>query len=547
MYINKHFVGIVSLISVVQMENGLEYRIDKLEKGPLQRFKNQNLLLKKFGEVGLQVYKAITGKRTTQELRKDLDMEPELFSNIIDYMQEAGMVKLAPSTSEEKTEKGTKGVEPSEEEVARDEAAPEAELAPEIGEAGKAPKGKKKTKPATKKVVEEEAVSPGGEIVPEEITPEEEIAPEEEISKEEPAEEGIEPELIEEEKPAKRKKLILKKEPEEAQEEEPESEEITPEEEIGPEEEISPEDEIAPEEEAVPKEEETPRKRKKKEEVSEEEISEEEKPGQEIEFSGLDEAPEEEGRSVEKTIRDKYGDIGLQVYTLIDGQRTAEEIMQETGLDEAKLVEILDFLDEQGIIKLEYPGGRGPEKTEDIAKKEVATEEFSPMVEEGGGKEVVADMSPVILPARAPVAIVKSVQLRAKTMLKYGDLGDKVLAAIDGKLDVVDLSLKLDMPLFKLMEILNFLRVEGGALLNIMPRTEVRRKYGDDGYSVFKKFGKEGLMLYELIGKELTIKQMSDKITTNKQLVFDMFLFIYEVLGIEMPINKDRLKSELGV
>lgn len=52
------------------MEKGADYRIVKLEKGPLQRFKNQNLLLKKYGEIGLQIYKAITGKRTATELRR---------------------------------------------------------------------------------------------------------------------------------------------------------------------------------------------------------------------------------------------------------------------------------------------------------------------------------------------------------------------------------------------------------------------------------------------------------------------------------------------
>jgi len=65
------------------MAKGSDYKIEKLEKGPLQRFKNQNLLLKKFGEVGLQVYKVITGKRTSEELRKDLDMEEEKFSEIL--------------------------------------------------------------------------------------------------------------------------------------------------------------------------------------------------------------------------------------------------------------------------------------------------------------------------------------------------------------------------------------------------------------------------------------------------------------------------------
>ena len=44
---------------MINMEKGVDYKIEKLEKGPLQRFKNQNLLLKKFGEVGLQSDRAV--------------------------------------------------------------------------------------------------------------------------------------------------------------------------------------------------------------------------------------------------------------------------------------------------------------------------------------------------------------------------------------------------------------------------------------------------------------------------------------------------------
>ena len=86
------------------MEKGVQYKIIKLEKGPLQRFKNQNLLLKKFGEVGLQVYRAINSKKTTADLQKDLTLEEELFTNIITYMEEAGMVDLVGSGDAKATE-----------------------------------------------------------------------------------------------------------------------------------------------------------------------------------------------------------------------------------------------------------------------------------------------------------------------------------------------------------------------------------------------------------------------------------------------------------
>ena len=80
-----------------------------------------------------------------------------------------------------------------------------------------------------------------------------------------------------------------------------------------------------------------------------------------------------------------------------------------------------------------------------------------------------------------------------------------------------------------------------------LSRTDVRSKYGDDGYAVYKRYGKEGLMLYELIGKEMSIQQMADKITKDKSTIIDMFVFIHQVLGIELPIDRDVLAKQLGL
>jgi hypothetical protein len=480
-----------------------DYKIEKLEKGPLQRFKNQNLLLKKFGEVGLQVYKVITGKRTAAELRKDLDMEDAKFNEILKYMEDAGMVKLVPLG-------GKAGPE-------EEETKPEEETVPE------------------EEIPEEEAPKPKRKPAAEEIAPE--IQPEEEEEapkpkKKPPAEEEIVPEEIQPEEEVPEEAPVRKKKPA------PEEEEIAPE--IQPEE----EEEAPKPKKKPPAEEEAPAEEAPAEEEGEKELAPEE-----ITFGG-EEAPEkaEEESPVEKIIRDKYGDIGVQVYTLIDGQRTAEEIMDETGLSEAKLVEILDFLDEQGIIKLEYPKGK-PEAAPVAEKPKEATEEFAPMIEgeEETEKTAVKDTSPVLLPAKAQVSITKWVQTRAKTMLRYGDAGDKMLSAIDGKKDVIDVALQLNLPLPRVMEMMNFAREEGGITIVPVDRAEVRKKYGEDGFSIYKRYGKEGLMLYELIGKELTIKEMAERVATDKAKVVDMFLFIYEVLGIEMPINKETLMKQLGL
>ncbi len=57
--------------------------------------------------------------------------------------------------------------------------------------------------------------------------------------------------------------------------------------------------------------------------------------------------------SVEKIIYDKYGKIGLIIYHSCDG-KNGTEIMKKTGVNKSKLVEVLDFLNEQGIIGLHH-------------------------------------------------------------------------------------------------------------------------------------------------------------------------------------------------
>ena len=483
------------------MAKGTDHNIKKLEKGPLQRFKNQNLILKKYGETGLRVYRGITGKRTVSELRKDLDIKKDLFDEVINYLQEAEMVELTPVGKEK----------PKKKEI--EEEIPEEEV--EIEEAPEEP------------VEVEEPVAEEIEI---EETPEEEITPEEDEIK--PI--GIELEEKTEEEPEEEEELEEKKE--EASEES--------EEEIEPVEEEKEEAEIEPIEEE-----------KEEEPVEEEEPPKEETPEEEPEeFEGIEEElpedEEEEGLTpIEKIIKNKYGDIGLQVYNLIDGQKTAEEIMNETGLSESKLIEILDFMDEQGIIKLDYPKSKektAPPPVSDETKKEEASA-FGPMVGEKVMPESVTIPMPVEIPVKSPVDIVKSVQFKTKLMLKFRDKGSKLFESIDGKRDVIELSLKYDIPLYLLYEMLEFMMENDMILMKPITRNEVKKKYGDDGYTVYKRYGRDGLMLYELIGKDLTIKQMADKVTKNYLKVIDMFLFIHEVLGIELPIDRDVLARQLGV
>jgi hypothetical protein len=530
------------------MAKGNEYRIKKIEKGPLQRFKNQNLLLKKFGETGIQVYKAITGKRSTEELKKDLGVEDSLFDQIISFMHDSGMIELEPVSGEAKVKKSALAPEPVEEpesvEPEPEEQSVEEKTLEELPPAEETDDDVRplEEKPARKKAKKAEEEMAFEEITPIDIEPEAQAA-DERVAKTRPS--------------ARRKKKVAEDEiePVEAEGEPPESEE-TPSEEPPPEE--------APEE--VPEEgkEEAPEEGK---EEAPEEGSEEPEKEEEISISAFEEekpaeSSENEMSPVEKIIFEKYGDLGLRAYSLIDGQRTAEEIMRETGLTEAKLVEMLDFMDEQGIIKLDYPKGQGAggaggaapsgfSSQQQAAPSEAGKKEeggFGPMIEgEDSLDEAKAIISPVETPIKAPLDIAKSLQMKVRIMLKYGDKGAKISESVDGKNDVLDISLKLNMPLYDVYDILRFMMESGMILMKPMSRADVRKKYGDDGYAVYKRYGKEGLMLYELIGKEMTIQQMADKITKDKAKIIDMFIFIHKVLGIELPIDRDMLAKQLGV
>ncbi|MFH1260417.1 MAG: hypothetical protein ABIJ10_03470 [Candidatus Micrarchaeota archaeon] len=548
-------------------ENSREYKIKKIEKGPLQRFKNQNLLLKKFGEIGLQIYKSITGKRTVSELRKDLGFDPGVFDQVLAYMQDAGMVELESITRITRSNKD----DVSDSSTISSEEEPEKDIANDEGE------------PSLADLPEDD------DIAPEEESPLEEAAhsvsvkggeDEEKSSEDEDIIfDDIEPiDVTETDSSDKTETDSSDKQTDSSHDSddgaEPERDDIEP---ITDDE--SNQDGL---DTAKNDPEESTDDQKDSGEGEIEIESENQGPGDQsdsdLELSSISDDLQDQTDSklspVEKIIFDRYGDLGLRVYSLIDGQRTAEEIMADTGLSETKLVEILDFMDEQGIIKLDYPkgskGGSGSKppptspggqafaqpppqqssyRSQSVQPQPSARKSaFVPMVEDDEKLDQVQTVpSPIESPVKAPLDIIRSVQAKAKLMLKYGDKGGKVFELINGKNDIIDITLKLDIPLYDIIETLAYMMENGMIIMKPLSRTDVRKKYGDDGYSVYKRYGKEGLMLYELIGKELTIRQMADKITKDKSNVIDMFIFIHRVLGIELPIDKDVLAKQLGL
>jgi DNA-binding Lrp family transcriptional regulator len=227
--------------------------------------------------------------------------------------------------------------------------------------------------------------------------------------------------------------------------------------------------------------------------------------------------------------------------------------MRETGVTEKTLIEMLDFMEKEGIIKLEHPGTKKPGSAPPSGKpsapsaKEVG---FAPMLEESttpekplGGEE--GKVFTLVVPHKLKGGMLREIQAKTNLMLKFKQPGVKVFEMINGSRDAVELSIKSGLPLYTVYEILKVLEKDGVVKLEPSVRTEIQRKYGEDGYSVYKRYGREGVMLYQLIGKDMDLRTMARQTSKDKERVVEIFMFIHKLLGIELPIDEDVLLERL--
>lgn len=276
--------------------------------------------------------------------------------------------------------------------------------------------------------------------------------------------------------------------------------------------------------------------------------------------------------SLEKLIYEKYGPVGIKVYNLIDGEKTAEEILNETHISEVKLVEILEFMDEHGIIKLEKP----EEKKADDAPS-APVEKFKPILEEEtdpaaaakaqkdsikppspplkkektehppSDVEEMIDIIPIDVPAHAPLSIAQKAELAGLLPLKFGRRGMDMFRLVDGKNDFVEIALQLHCSLFEIDDVLGFFGKKNFVSFAQLPREDIRKKYGDDGFSIYKKYGRDGVYLYELIGKEKSLRDIILLSKIEPKRAVEIFVFIHQVLGLDVPFDKDMIYRQLGI
>ena len=289
---------------------------------------------------------------------------------------------------------------------------------------------------------------------------------------------------------------------------------------------------------------------------------------------GAGEIDEESLSPLEKVLYRKHGAIGVKIYNLIDGEKTAEEILRETGVSEAKLVEVLEFMDEQGIIKLEKPeekkadeasGAEGegeedgkpareprfkpfvedapegrPFKAPDSPKKEEKKAE--PEIDEPGEDIVMVDV-----PAMAKMSVVQKAMMFAELSTKFSPAARRMFDLVDGKRDFVELSLSSGMSLFDVDAAMAYFGKKGFVTFRQLDRNEIKDRFGEDGFSIYKRFGRDGLLIYEMIGKEASLREIILKSKLEPDRAIDIFSFIHKVLGLDIPLDRDLIYRQIGL
>ena len=303
---------------------------------------------------------------------------------------------------------------------------------------------------------------------------------------------------------------------------------------------------------------------------------------------------------LEKVLYRKHGSIGVRIYNLIDGEKTAEEILRETGVSEAKLVEILEFMDEQGIIKLEKPaeekaapesrvgvgmdaneespgdskndeddGKTGGEGKGDEGEKPSREPRFKPIVEdvpEGkpfqppeipkkeekqAKKEEIEepgeDIVMVDVPALAHLSMLQKAMMFTELSTKFPSAARQLFDLVDGKRDFVALSLSTGMSMFDIDTAMAYFGKKGFITFRQLDRNEIRDRYGEDGFAIYKRFGREGLLIYEMIGKEASLRDIILKSRIEPDRAIDIFSFIHKVLGLDIPLDRDLIYRQIGL
>lgn len=252
--------------------------------------------------------------------------------------------------------------------------------------------------------------------------------------------------------------------------------------------------------------------------------------------------------SAEKKIYDRFGQLGIDVYRLLDQVATPSEIPSRLPIAEPELLEILEFLQKENIIELEKPE---EEKTEEAPPGEEAPTPSKELGKEAPPapteKEVVLPPRPILLPIKRSLGLFGKLKIEAELLRRFGQPGAHLFSLIDGERTTIKLAKISKYPLELIDRILDLLLENGAIDLHELTGEEIKERYGEEGLAICDVYGRDGVLIYELIDKRATIKEIIVASRVPPKRGVEIFAFIHKILGLEIPLDVHILYRQLGI
>jgi|GEM_PF-2535716 len=271
---------------------------------------------------------------------------------------------------------------------------------------------------------------------------------------------------------------------------------------------------------------------------------------------------------LEKKLYERFGEAGLNVYSLIDESKTPRDILNQTKMSEEELVKILEFMNAEGIIRLEKPKEamekpivKSPpapvekkeipvEPPKPVEKKEIPIEKPKP-IEQPKPTPLVApvtfDRNEIYIPTLTGVNLLTKLKTETDILRSYGNEGVKAFSLMNGKRTNVRIVKEIKIHPAHLDSLISSLAEKGLVKLKQLTPQEIKELYGEEGLVIYNKYKRDGILLYELIDKKATLKDIVKVSGIEPKLAVEIFAFIHKALGLEIPLDKELLYRQLGV
>ncbi|MEM3555180.1 MAG: hypothetical protein QXF56_00425 [Candidatus Micrarchaeia archaeon] len=270
---------------------------------------------------------------------------------------------------------------------------------------------------------------------------------------------------------------------------------------------------------------------------------------------------------LEKKLYERFGEAGLNVYSLIDELKTPRDILNQTKMSEEELVKILEFMNSEGIIKLEKPKEamekpimksppqppvekkvpiEPPKPVEKPAELPKPPEKPKP-VELPKPAQITFDTNEIYIPTLTGMNLLTKLKTETDILRKYGNEGVKAFSSMNGKRTNVRIVKETKIHPAHLDSLISSLAERGLVKLKQLTPNEIKELYGEEGLVIYNKYKRDGILLYELIDKKATLKDIVKTSGIEPKLAVEIFAFIHKALGLEIPLDKELLYRQLGI